>query len=68
MEIKIDIKNCEQCPYFYSERLYTADSFEIPFNWFCKKENNKKIAGYVEWGDTIPIPNWCPARIENSHE
>lgn len=63
MEIKIDIKSCKQCPHFYSKRLYTADSFEMPFDWFCKKEH-KKIAGFVEGSDKIPIPDWCPARIK----
>jgi len=22
------------------------------------------IAGYVEWSDKTPIPEWCPAKIE----
>lgn len=65
MEIVIEIKNCKGCPHFKEERHYTADSFERAFDWFCGKENNKKIAGYVEWHeeDDIKIPDWCPCRL-----
>lgn len=64
MEIKIEIKKCSECPFFKEERVYTADSFEIPFDWFCKKAHGRKIAGYVEWHDKIAIPDWCPCRID----
>ena len=37
MEIKIEVKNCNECPHFKEVRVYTADSFEMPFDWFCKK-------------------------------
>lgn len=62
MEIVLEIKTCKGCPYLKEERHYTADSFEIAIDWFCGKENNKKIAGYVEWleEDDIKIPDWCP--------
>ena len=67
-EIKINIKNCSECPYFKEERMYTADSFEMPFDWFCKKANGKKIAGYVEWHDKVAIPDWCPCKITDKKE
>ena len=48
-EIKISIKNCSECPFFKNvplfaieERVYTADSFEMAFNWFCNKAHGKK--------------------------
>jgi hypothetical protein len=65
MELKIKVKNCKQCPNFEEERMYTEDSFEEPWNWFCKAMEKKKIRGYVEWHEEskVPIPEWCPAKI-----
>jgi hypothetical protein len=66
MKIILDIKTCKECPFFEQERMYTADSFEEPFDWFCKKMNNRKIRGYVEWHEEkdVPIPDWCPVKVE----
>ena len=63
VQIKIDIKNCKQCPYWRSERVYTGDSFELIFDWVCSKAK-KKIEGYVEPRDinSVKIPEWCPAK------
>jgi hypothetical protein len=60
----IELKRCVDCPFFERRRMYTADSWEEAYNWFCKKENGKKIAGYVEWHEAhkIGIPEWCPLR------
>jgi len=65
-KIAIDIKNCQDCPFFNEERHYTADSFETAFDWFCKKKDNKKIAWYVSWneGKKIEIPKWCPVIVK----
>lgn len=38
-EIKIKINSCQDCPFFTSETQYTADSFERPEKWICKKKN-----------------------------
>ncbi len=58
------MKQCVDCPFFKRERMYTADSWEEAYNWFCGKKDGKKIAGYVEWNeaDKIEIPDWCPLR------
>lgn len=65
MKIGIDIKDCSECPHFDSERIYTADSFEMAFDWFCLESGErKKISGYVETFDKTPIPEWCPCKIE----
>lgn len=69
-EVKIVtvIKSCKDCPHFSEERMYTADSFEMPFNWFCNQTGEKrKIRGYVEWHeeDKIKIPVWCPFNEDN---
>jgi hypothetical protein len=65
-KICIEIKNCKECPYFKIERMHTAGSFEHAMNWFCGKENNKKIQGYVEFHEEskIKIPEWCPISIK----
>jgi hypothetical protein len=35
---------------------------------FIKQDRNFKklsyVAGYVEWRDKIPIPDWCPLRVK----
>lgn len=64
MKIEFDIENCKECPFFEEKRMYTADSWEMAFNWYCKKSDDKKIAGYVEWHDEkeIEIPEWCPIK------
>lgn len=47
-KIVLDIKNCSDCPNFKKEKVYTKDSWEDIYDWFCKKKNDKKIQGYVE--------------------
>jgi len=60
--VLLEIKSCKDCPHFERTRIYTGDSWEEAYDWFCKKQRNKKIAGYVEWRDEIEIPEWCPLR------
>jgi len=65
-KIEIEIKSCQQCPFFKQERMYTSDSLETAFDWFCTKSYNRKIQGYVEWHEEnkIKIPEWCPIIIK----
>lgn len=35
-KISMEIKNCSECPNCYSERFYTADSFEHESNYYCR--------------------------------
>lgn len=60
----LEIKSCTNCPFFERQRIYTADSWEEAYDWFCKKESGKKIRGYVEWHEAakIEVPEWCPIR------
>ena len=66
MKIELEIKSCQECPFFERKRYYTADSWEQAYNWYCKKNENKKIAGYVEWHEEskVKIPKWCPAKVK----
>lgn len=64
-KIILDIKNCKQCPHLKEERLYTSDSWELAYDWFCMNADMKKIEGYVEWHEEkkVEIPTWCPNKI-----
>lgn len=64
MKIQLEIKSCQECPFFKTEPYYTADSWENADNWFCTKADDKKIAGYVEWNDNPAIPDWCPSAVK----
>ncbi len=64
-KITIDIESCHECPFIKRERIYTGDSWEEAYDWFCTKVvnakgENKKIQGYVEWRDKVKVPDWCP--------
>ena len=60
--IKFEIKDCSECPAHKPERVYTADSFEMVFDWFCRDKANKKV-GQTETFDPNPkIPAWCPRK------
>lgn len=61
-KVFLEIKNCQNCPFFKEERHHTADSFETEFDWFCTKKRDRKIAGSVSWneGKDVEIPKWCP--------
>lgn len=62
-KIQIEIKDCSECPFHTSERVYTSDSFEMIFKWTCTKAN-RIIAGYVDTWDKVKIPEWCPSNIK----
>ena len=56
----VKIQDCSQCPHQEVKRHYTADSFEMVFDWVCLK-NHGAIVAIVEWNDKKPkIPEWCP--------
>lgn len=69
-KITIEVNNCKQCPFLNEVRMHTADSWERAFDWFCTKENNRKISGYVEWHeeDKVKIPNWCPIQVKPQND
>ena len=55
----IEIKSCNTCPEFTSSRHYTADSFEMCFEFRCLKMKRK--IGIFDWNEEPEsIPTWCP--------
>lgn len=60
----LKLETCKHCPHLSVKRMYTEDSWEHAFDWFCSNHNNEKIAGYIEWERDEPkiIPEWCPLR------
>lgn len=64
VKIQLEIENCDKCPFHYTERAYTADSFECVEDYYCGV-SQKKIAGYVERDKELPqVPKWCPYRVK----
>ena len=58
----VEIEDCSACPCMKAERHYTADSFEMVFDWKCTK-NHGAIVATLDWNDPKPaIPAWCPLR------
>lgn len=62
MAVNLQLKTCLDCPFLKQERYYSSDSWELAHDWYCKKNKDKKIAGYVGWTEEkdVEIPNWCP--------
>jgi hypothetical protein len=60
--VNYKITACDLCPNMDSKRHYTADSFEMIMEWFCKAKKDKKIALHERGDVTPPIPKWCPLR------
>jgi len=58
----LEIKHCSECPFLEKKRFYSSDSWELAYDWHCKKENDKVIESYVGWNeeDDVKIPDWCP--------
>jgi len=67
------IKNCLDCPACYTERIFTADSFEHEEGAYCSevvdmsrngfgKNGKHKLIGTDDWDlrNYTKIPNWCP--------
>lgn len=67
MRIAIEIESCKQCPFFSIANPWSTDGFDHMEDWICDKEG-RKIQGSVEWHEekSIKIPDWCPAKIENT--
>lgn len=60
-KIQIELENCIRCPYVRSEQTKTSDWFEVAWDYYCTKCEDKEIAGYIERDWEMPnIPKWCP--------
>ena len=64
MKVQLEFKSCKECPFLEVKPVPSADSWSRPEAWFCKKEKEKKIDGYVDWYDKVKIPEWCPIKVE----
>jgi len=79
MQVIINIDKCSGCPHHLATPYRTSDSFERPEYWWCTEDDEKirlsikkndnlnklrYVAGYVEWYNKVPIPDWCPAKID----
>lgn len=64
VEIILSLTSCEGCPYFHSEREYTADSWENLYIWKCKDQRNRRIGGVETFDPKPPIPTWCKKRVK----
>jgi hypothetical protein len=66
-EVFIQLEGCSQCPNRRTERHYTADSFEMVFNWICRLA--KRSIGVFDYNESpTSIPDWCPLRKNNDTE
>ena len=65
MKIQLEIKSCQECPFWEEGDRRSTDDFDSGHDWFCKKKNNKKIAGFVEWHEKVEIPKWCPIAVKD---
>ncbi|PEV64166.1 hypothetical protein CN434_25495 [Bacillus thuringiensis] len=61
MQVKIEMENCEQCPFAQVSKVYTRDSWENVRKVHCTKLN-KDVHEYLDWYDKSPIPNECPIK------
>jgi len=65
----IKIVTCLECTDCSSSRTPTPDSFDVAFDYFCSKKNNKIIAGYVGPFDKMSsVPEWCPKKMRSQEE
>ncbi len=63
--IEYEFEKCNKCPFVYTERTDTPDSFECATDYYCGALN-RKIQGYVEsYSELMEVPNWCPYSKEN---
>lgn len=56
------ITRCDQCTYHKDVRVYTGDSWEQVYDWFCRNTQPNQKIGQQEDRDYPPIPSWCPLR------
>ncbi len=60
--IRLTIENCSECPYVRKKRVWTDDSWDEIYDYFCSI-SNKKVAAYMEWFDKMPdVPKDCQIR------
>lgn len=64
-KIVLEVRDCQDCPFVKSEYVYTGDSWDHMYDYFCQKADNKKVAGAIEWRSEMPeVPEWCPCHLQ----
>lgn len=59
-------RGCEKCPFHKEANPWSSDGWDKMLDWICSAtEDNRKVAGSVEWHDKIPVPDWCPILVED---
>ena len=70
-QIVCDLPSCSQCPAHETNNQWSSDGWDRMEDWVCKDVMDtdtgkpKKVMGSVEWHDKVPIPDWCPRRLDN---
>lgn len=67
VRIVLEIKNCKECPRFFTTNEYSTDGFDYMEDWMCSETKpSRKIQGAVEWHevDKIEVPKWCPCLLK----
>lgn len=68
-KVSFEIDNCCDCPYSYTEKVYTPDPFEHEEGIFCSrvedqnsynKKNKLIVADEWDIRKWSQIPDWCP--------
>lgn len=71
--VYLKIENCLDCPNCYTNKIFTADSFEHEVGAYCLKVEDKskigfgkngrnKLIGFDDWNlrAYTKVPDWCP--------
>jgi hypothetical protein len=58
----LPINHCKDCPFKDEINQWSSDGWDRMEDWVCKKADNRKIQGAVEWHEVskIKVPDWCP--------
>lgn len=62
-KIVLEIVDCQGCPFFKAERVYTGDNFEDVWKGKCNKKHGKIIGTHESFDKPKPVPDWCPIKL-----
>lgn len=71
MENKEVFTHCNKCP----NKVTSKIGKDNKSNWYCGKvpdvytvTKNKNISYYVNDGELVPAPNWCPLKVKSDNK